>query len=162
VASNPLAFGPTSITLFGVLIPVFPALAGMLSVYLARLIAPTKERHFTRVQNAALVGLLLLVELAAITQFRLTTAKATLVGMMLGWMGLLVPEKGALIIWDWFKLQVLVALGGTPKATEPKPPASTMAPAERLRIAQKIYAKVWPTEAVPQELDEIIDKLKKL
>jgi hypothetical protein len=160
VAGEQLAFGPATVTLFGVIVPVFPALAGMLSVYLARLIAPKDKRQLTGKQAYALLGLLMLVELALIVQYELSTPKATLSGMLIGWMGLLVPETGASVFWSWFKDQ----LRGWLSVAPPAPPASKshLPPEERLRIAQKIFAGVYPTETVPDDLEEIIDRLKQL
>jgi hypothetical protein len=164
VAGNQLAFGPASVELFGVIVPVFPAVAGMLSVYLARLIAPNKTKQFTLPQKAALVGLLMLIELAAIQQFVLNTAKATLVGMTLGWMGMLVPEKGASAVWDWLKGELLVALGGVRKVDPPQKyiSKSKMTDAEKLQQAKKIFSKLWPEEEPPDDMQEIVDRLSEL
>jgi hypothetical protein len=130
VAGEQLAFGPATVTLFGVIVPVFPAVAGMLSVFLARLIAPKD------------------------------TPTAPLTGMLMGGMGLLVPETGVAVFWSWFKEQ----LRGWLRVPMPPPSytSSGLPQEERLRIAQKIFRNMYPTDPVPTDLEEIVEKLKKL
>jgi hypothetical protein len=160
VAGEQLAFGPATVTLFGVIVPVFPAVAGMLSVFLARLIAPKDKRQLTGKQVYALLGLLMLVELALIIQYKFNTPTATLTGMLMGWMGLLVPETGVAVFWSWFKEQ----LRGWLRVPMPPPSytSSGLPQEERLRIAQKIFRNMYPTDPVPTDLEEIVEKLKKL
>lgn len=160
MAAAQLAFGPATVTLFGVVIPVFPALAGMLSVYLARLIAPKDKRVLTGVQTHALLGLLMLAEVALIVQYNFTTPKATLAGMVLGWMGMLVPEKAASVFWEWFKSQLR---GWLSVPTPPPVPKYTpMEQAERTKHMKAIFKRIWPTERVPDDEQELIDRLKEI
>jgi hypothetical protein len=155
-----MAFGPATVTLFGVIVPVFPALAGMLSVYLARLIAPKEKRHMTGKQAHALLALLMLVELALILQYQLTASKATLTGMLIGWMGMLLPEKAATVFWEWFKNELRGWLGVV--APDRPENRSKLSPAERTVIMQKLFRRLWPTEKVPDDEQELIDRLKNI
>jgi len=65
---TPTAFGPAAVTLFGVEIPIFSALFGILGLLLARRIAPASNAgaKLGRVGNAALTALLALGVLALI------------------------------------------------------------------------------------------------
>jgi hypothetical protein len=162
VATPELAFGPATVTLFGTVVPVFPALAGCLSVYLARLIAPNKTDVSTVGQKIALVGMLMLLELVVVIQWtkRFHTAEAVMLGLTLGWFGILVPEKFIGVLWDWFKGQLRGWLQ-VPEA----PPVSKYTPdqlIERKQHMQKIFTRIWPTEKVPDDEKELIERLKNL
>ena len=164
MAASELAFGPATVTFFGAVIPILPAAAGLLSVILARLIAPKQQRHFTKAQNAALVGLLMIVELSVLTRWptKFHEPEATVLGLMLGWMGLLIPERVAKIVWDGFKTMLLQSLHAQQLPTEGEKRLSNLTLEERQAMARKIFAKIYPTEAVPEDLDAILDRLRQL